>query len=139
MRQTFDILYDFSKDFEKYKQPIVKAMIDGEEINFLVDTGASISSIPRNFAQRHSLKDSGFKYDTTILNGTKTLEEGAMFEITIGNRTFPMEALYYDPMLNGKLKIDGLIGYEFLYQNKIIIDTENNTLCIKSKQTKEKK
>ena len=140
MRQTghtLDIVYDYSEEFEKYCQPIVKAKVDGEELNFLIDTGASISSIPRSFKKRHSLKDSGYKYDTTILNGTKTLESGAIFEVTISEKKFKMEALYYEPMLNGKLKIDGLIGYEFLKENGLIVNAENHTLCVNTAQTKE--
>ena len=48
-----------------------------------------------------------------------------------------MEALYYEPMLNGKLKIDGLIGYEFLKENGLIVNAKNHTLCVNTAPTKE--
>lgn len=140
MRQTghtLDIVYDYSEDFEKYQQPIVKAKIAGEELNFLIDTGASISTIPEHFGKSHSLNDSGFKYETTILNGEKTIVSGAVFEITISDKKFKMEALYYKPELNGKTKVDGLIGYEFLNENGLIVNAKNHTLCVNSAQTKE--
>lgn len=140
MRQTghtLDIVYDYSEDFERYQQPIVKLKVDGVELNYLVDTGASTSTIPEGFAKKHSLKKSNYEYDTTLLDGTKKVVQGSVFDVSISDRKFVMEAIHYDPSLGGDVRIDGLIGYDFLKRNKLVINAENHTLCVNSAQTKE--
>lgn len=93
----------------RYGHYVTSGYINGHEVNFIVDTGASEISIPLDIAQQLNLDPGPPQYRSTA-NGNITVYATRLDEVTIGNIT------QYDvyATINPYMKEGILLGMSFL-------------------------
>lgn len=118
-------------NLSKTKHLLCKAKINGKTAKLLIDTGASNSCIHSELKEYFNLKEKGDPFDAAgasegKMQAVMTLEckiqLGRSFK---GNQAFVLIDLnHVNATLNsqGAVKIDGIIGADFLKSNKAIID-----------------
>ena len=117
--------------FSNTKHLLCKAKINGKTAMMLIDTGASNSCIHSELKEHFELQEKGDPFDAAgasegKMQAVMTLEckiqLGRSFR---GKQAFVLLDLnHVNTTLNsqGTVKIDGIIGAEFLKKNKAIID-----------------
>jgi predicted aspartyl protease len=110
---------------------LCKAKINGKTAKLLIDTGASNSCIHSELKEYFNLKEKGDPFDAAgasegKMQAVMTLEckiqLGRSFK---GNQAFVLIDLnHVNATLNsqGAVRIDGIIGADFLKSNKAVID-----------------
>lgn len=119
--------------------PIVKFAIDKNEINFIIDTGSEISIIDDDYYYSHlsnfdNISNIAFSLNT--LSGTissnaivaaTTLDDSLFVQFYITD----IDNVKREIFINTGKNIDGIIGCDFLYDKKSIIDFRHKTLSNK--------
>ncbi len=117
--------------FSNTKHLLCKAKINGKTAMMLIDTGASNSCIHSELKEHFELQEKGDPFDAAgasegKMQAVMTLEckiqLGRSFK---GEQAFVLLDLnHVNTTLNsqGTVKIDGIIGADFLKKNKAIID-----------------
>jgi len=95
---------------DRYGQYQLTGSANGEDVNFLLDTGASEISIPGDVAERLNLQR-GRGYPVTTANGTITVYATQLEEITIGPFRLEDITAHINPSMEGDV---ALLGMSFL-------------------------
>lgn len=108
--------------------PIIEMSIDGKKLKFFLDTGAKLSYLPnvhtRNYTPIGTLEDfyPGYGVFTTECVEISTHFEETELVVKYGNLP---ELLQSGLMMGGT---DGIIGFDFFYHFKLVLDLKNNLL-----------
>jgi predicted aspartyl protease len=111
----------------------VPGRVAGQNLRFMVDTGASATTVDRGFAKRNGLKTNGQQVSSVGIHhhdrdGYVTTPP----ELTIGDfrvQSFPIAANYLGGLLDSSTAV---LGGDFLGRNLAMIDCETNTLYLKN-------
>ena len=114
--------------------PVIEVMVDNLMLKLGIDTGAQINLLHKKWERK--LYNHFLNYEETQLNGAskkKKLSSISVFdEMKMNNQSFKkMKTLIADLsnlMNNYHLKIDGLLGYEFLSKSIISINFKKKEL-----------
>lgn len=116
--------------------PVIKYNIDEKGINFIVDTGSDVSIIDDDYYLKHMNSFGFIKNSTSDINtvsGTVTkgvIIANALLNDSI-NVTFyitDIENVKKEGFIKTGKQVDGILGCDFLYQNKAIIDFDKKEL-----------
>lgn len=119
--------------------PIIKAKIDMTTCLLLVDTGASVSFIDKKFLKKqHLLKtciEKGEKmYLANMLGGvSKSTNVLRTKNLTFGDKKFEQEFQVIDLNIdhrNKALVYHGILGFDFLLRNKILLNFADLSFAI---------
>ncbi|NCP11585.1 MAG: TIGR02281 family clan AA aspartic protease [Sphingomonadales bacterium] len=90
----------------------VNAGVNGIATRFLIDSGASTTSIPRALAQRSGVTDreSGFPVLIETANGTTTMKRATIDRLTVGG----LSVANHPVMIGDALGETGVLGMNFL-------------------------
>ena len=122
--------------------PIVKFSNKNNSIKFIIDTGSELSIIDDDYYCKHLRH---FKYITNTECNINTLNS------TISSNVIVAETIINDSLcvqfyitnidnvkkeifINTGIYIDGIIGCDFLYKNKSVIDFDNKNFIIRACQ-----
>lgn len=127
-----DEFYDYSAEFAVFGQPLIWLNIGGKKRLFIIDTGASTSVISDTLIDDTFIK---FNQATLVgLDGIKSERNTYIAFFDIGDFSFMGEMVETDgenlSKICSNVKIDGLLGYDFMHDNGIKIDTLNHKLLI---------
>jgi hypothetical protein len=113
--------------------PTVKGKIGKMKLYFGVDCGAGANLLDKKFYTAMTKYIS--KLENVDLAGageTRSVETGTLKEISIGKKKFLNTLTVFNDMshLNTayNMQLDGLIGYEILFQQKILLRFQNKQL-----------
>ncbi len=108
--------------------PIIELVIDGKKLKFFLDTGAKLSylsnTITNNYKSTGTEKDfypGVGEFETNCYKITTTIGENS-FKVKYGNLP---QLLQMTLMLGGT---DGIMGYDFFNNFKVMLDLNNNLL-----------
>ncbi len=108
--------------------PIIELVIDGKKLKFFLDTGAKLSylsnTITNNYKSIGTEKDfypGVGEFETNCYKITTTIGENS-FKVKYGNLP---QLLQMTLMLGGT---DGIMGYDFFNNFKVMLDLNNNLL-----------
>ena len=117
--------------------PVVTINLNGEDVNFIVDTGSEICVIDENyFKERYN----AFRIiDSTEVNiktvnreqrRCKTYIIKGVVNDSIDMTLYSMDItdIINDTFIKQQVFIEGIIGVDFLYENNLVIDFKNKTL-----------
>ncbi|MCL2041304.1 MAG: pepsin/retropepsin-like aspartic protease family protein [Bacteroidales bacterium] len=108
--------------------PIVKGKIGKMDFNFGIDCGAEANLLDKKFL--NSVKEHVLMLENDTLFGVgeaKIVESGTIKELTIGNKNFQNTLTVFNDMIPLK-QLDGLIGYEILSKQKMLLSFQNRFL-----------
>ncbi|MBN2348453.1 MAG: clan AA aspartic protease [Bacteroidales bacterium] len=118
----------------------VRVHINGREANFIVDTGASKTVVDWNISdlEFYDNKPSEKLHAAAVDNGQLKTRNAKLSSLQIGNIFIrDLEVAAIDLSHINKLysdysdaKISGLLGSDFLYKHKVIINFGNSTITI---------
>jgi len=94
----------------------VLALVNGQPVTFLVDTGASGVSIPANVANRLGLTP-GLAYPVSTANGTITVRSTSIDRLSIGQISLDNVKASINSSMDGEV---GLLGMTFLRHFELI-------------------
>ena len=125
-------------DFEMIQHlPIVKVSDLNRNIyDFAIDSGAAINLIDQKLQEsmKHYYKKTGVDTLRSVENQQKEIEIGEIFRMKVGNYWFENMRTTFSDLSSFSneydLKIDGIIGYEFLHQNKIAINYKKKKIYL---------
>ena len=108
--------------------PVIALSIDGQELNFFLDTGAKLSYLPASITSKYS--SIGTEEDFYPEIGKFDTE---CFEIStsIGNKKFIVKYGNLPALLQMSLMLggtDGIIGFDFFNHFKALLDLKSNKL-----------
>jgi hypothetical protein len=126
---------DFSTSFNEYDLPVILLRHKGIIYKFLIDTGASLSSVHSGFADKF---DGRRRKANLRLFGLGDAEVDTMLSTTLqyADKTFRVN-MAINPMLDssfervGNSPIHGLLGSDFLNKYGIIVDFKTKKLYLK--------
>ena len=101
---------------DRYGQYELKGSANGQDVHFLIDTGASEISLPVNVANRLNL-DRGRSYPVTTANGQVTVHSTRLETVSIGPFTLKNVSAHINPGMNGEV---ALLGMSFLRHFEMI-------------------
>lgn len=107
---------------------LVRAEVDGQPVNFVLDTGASISAITQTTATRLGITRTG----TTPVNG-HVVPTGVMRRLSIANiahadvRVAVVELLEIE---HRRAYLDGVLGLDVLGRHDLVIDLRDRELAL---------
>ena len=104
---------------------VAPGFINGEPVNFLVDTGASDVNIPQSVAARIGLKR-GYPQSAHTANGTITVYDTVADEVRLGNIVLHNVAASINPHMLGDTV---LLGMSFMKHLELV--QKNDTLTIR--------
>lgn len=119
--------------------PIVKFKNKHSEIKFIIDTGSEISIIDDGYYCEH-LRDFDYvtnsECDINTLSGT--VSSGVIIATTVLDDSLytkfyitDIDNIKKEVFINTGRNIDGILGCDFLYKNKSVIDFKHKTLSNK--------
>jgi len=110
--------------------PIIKAELNGMDVYFLIDSGATSSVLNVGCAEVY-----GFSYrllDGQVMsgiNGDALVGHVSNAKVVINGTRIALRFKSVDlSSVNNRLNIVGLIGSDYLYRNEMIIDYKNKVL-----------
>jgi len=98
------------------------------DFNFGIDCGAEANLLDKKFL--NSVKEHVLMLENDTLFGVgeaKIVESGTIKELTIGNKNFQNTLTVFNDMIPLK-QLDGLIGYEILSKQKMLLSFQNRFL-----------
>lgn len=132
-------IYNWEKGNLYNSSPLITGKIDMVPITFLIDTGASISFINKSFIEGHPrlnfTKEIGEKKYLLNMLGEGANSNEIIFtkNLTFGKQKFEQEFCLIDlhKPNDGKASIyQGIIGFDFLMQNKIKLNFHDFSFAI---------
>lgn len=103
---------------------------DGEVLEFLVDTGATTTTLTSETARRLKLEPTS-RTEVDTPTGTITIPQGSISRITMGKRSATDVKVYWTelPVLRGvDSNLSGILGLNFLKQFNFAIDFESKSI-----------
>lgn len=128
-----NIKFENNKDY-RVKIPIVKKEILGKDYLFIVDSGASMSIIDSTFYSNNSHLFKFKEEVDLIFTGISTKREltSSLILVRINNKITLFVASDISSMRNSFSEYDyniiGILGSDYLNNNRLIIDYNNKTL-----------
>lgn len=121
--------------FKSYDHLIViKGSIDGiQDLNLVVDTGASNTMVSRQLSKRLRLKT----HSMDVISWGKKIQvkSGKLEEVRVGGTVFTgVETRVGDLAISSEVRVDALIGLDLLKRTGVLIDYENHFLSFESRQ-----
>lgn len=119
------------------KIPYVTVKHNNIEFNFIIDSGCTISCIDENVLDLLLHDNTGMKSDGIIFANGDGTEENNIIRLSfdLGNKTFTEQfnAVDFYNMTkqvkdNFGITVRGLLGSEFLYNNKLILDFDKSLI-----------
>lgn len=116
--------------------PVIKYNIDEKGVNFIVDTGSDVSIIDDDYYLSHMDFFNFIENSSSDINTISgTISKGVIVTNTLLNDSIPV-TFYITDIDNVKREvfiktgkqIDGILGCDFLYDNKAIIDFKRKEL-----------
>ena len=108
--------------------PIIEMSIEGRELKFFLDTGAKLSYLPDSITSNYESIDT----DEDFYPGVGKFETDCYEILTsFGDKNFMVKYGNLPTLLQTTLMIggvDGIIGYDFFNNFKIVLDLKNNKL-----------
>jgi aspartyl protease family protein len=101
---------------DRYGQYELTGSANGQNVRFLLDTGATHISIPINVANRLNLSR-GKAYPVSTANGQVTVYETELYEVSIGPFTLENVSGHINPGMDGDV---ALLGMSFLRHFEMI-------------------
>lgn len=95
---------------------VVEALVNGQPVTFLVDTGASGVSIPADIADDLGLKP-GFTYPVSTANGTIEVHSTTIERLSVGQISLDNVKASINSSMDGKV---GLLGMTFLRHFELV-------------------
>lgn len=120
--------------------PYVEVKHNNIKFNFIIDSGCTISCIDENVLDLLLHTDTGEKSDGVLFANGDESEQTKIIEMSfmIGNKEFveKFNAVDFYNMTkqvkdNFGITVRGLLGSEFLYKNKLILDFDESTIKYK--------
>lgn len=108
--------------------PIIKMTVDNRELKFFLDTGAKLSYLSDNLARNYE----SIGTDEDFYPGVGKFQTEC-FEVStsFGNKNFIVKYGNLPTLLQTTLLLggaDGIIGYDFFNNFKVVLDLKNNKL-----------
>lgn len=104
---------------------VTNGFINGEPVVFLLDTGATVVSVPQRIAQRLALRSGAASYANTA-NGTITTYSTRLDSVSIGEIRLDNVAAHINPHMSAN---EVLLGMSFL--KKLELLQKGNTLTLR--------
>lgn len=116
--------------------PVVEYNIDNKVTNFIVDTGSDVSIIDDNYYLSHMNSFDFIKNSTSDINTVSgTVTKGVIITDALLNDSInvtfyitDIENVKKEVFIKTGKQIDGILGCDFLYDNKAIIDFKRKEL-----------
>ena len=116
--------------------PIVSFTLNEKNVNFILDTGSDITVINKDYFIKNSdhfeIVDSVF-FNVNTINSLK--QENTLIvqsfvndSISVTFYVLDISKTVEDIFIKQQIKINGIIGNDFLYKNELILDFKNKTL-----------
>ena len=118
-------MYAVSLERNRYGHYHANGLINGREVEFLLDTGATTVSVPATVAQRLDLKQ-GPPVLSTTANGTITTYLTRLASVSVGDITLHDVSANINPHMEGD---EVLLGMSFL--KHLEFTQRGNTLILK--------
>lgn len=119
---------DVVLDRNRYGHYVATGTINGEPVEFLVDTGATDIAIPAGLAQRLNLKR-GIEFDVMTANGITSAYRTRLDRITLGDIELRNVRASINPSMDD---MEILLGMSFLGQLELI--QKNDQLTVRQRQ-----
>ena len=123
----------------KTKHLLCNAQINGKSAVLLVDTGASNSCIHNALQDHFELRVKGDPFDAAgasegkmqaVMTRPSKIQLGRSFKGKQGFVLLDLNHVNTSLISQGALKIDGILGADFLKKNKAVIDYEQRKLLL---------
>lgn len=111
---------------DRYGQYLVSGSANGQEVSFLLDTGASGISIPADVASNLGL-ESGRPFDVITANGTVTVYQTKLAKLSIGPFVMENVSAHINPAMQGDF---ALLGMSFLRHYQLVQRDGNLTISL---------
>lgn len=112
------------------QQFLLEVQLNGQRARLLLDTGASISGLGRNFLSRHSeLVKNTRPIELHTASGTEQTYVFSLDEIQLGDASFHQQLMVALPMATADF--DGLLGIDLLGKFHFVIDQNKAELQLK--------
>lgn len=131
-----DILIEYT--LKRTKLPIISVLIEDKKMCFILDTGSTCSLIDSSVVEyfKDIVEPIG-EYFVNGIDGTKhkvdTIVIPLMIEGQIYNQKFcvkPLLEAFEDIEKECGIQVHGLLGTDFLYENKCIVDFKEKNIII---------
>ncbi len=109
---------------DRWGHYVVSGQINGHQVTFLVDTGASGVSVPSSVANRVGLR-AGREFPVSTANGTITVRETLLDELAIGHISRKNVRASINSSMDGEA---ALLGMTFLRHFELIQKNERLTI-----------
>lgn len=113
------------------KQIRTTGTIGGQRIQFVVDTGASYTTVPHQLAKNLGLLGQGVKIEVETANGRMILERVVLPTLSIAGGIYlkNVNAMVLD--MGGNLHNSALLGLDVLQKLNLRIDSDNHRLILR--------
>jgi hypothetical protein len=132
--KKYKYTYNFAKNFETCGLIVMPFYNNGNQYNFIIDTGASQSHISSTVAPL--IRGARRKECYNIFGiGNETIEEAIITTLrykdkVMNVKVYPAKALD-NSFVHVKMPVHGILGSDFIIKNKIVIDSTKQTLIFK--------
>lgn len=119
--------------------PVLSCVLDGVKVSMLIDTGASCSFMDQKFINRNpTLKKQlvlgKYDYDVTSMGGQNKASKVLLIKnFSILSRHFEVEFKVAElnlPKIDGTYPYVGILGFDFIMQNKITLNFKDFIITI---------
>lgn len=105
------------------KRPLVEGELKGKKLKLLLDSGAKVSVLSSDKTEEMNVEIISSKTRAEMLDGSEGEVQGVCkTDLSIQGRTNA------EFIVSDIRDVDGVLGIEWLYKNKAIIDTQNGTI-----------
>ncbi len=108
---------------------LVSAKLSGQPIVFLVDTGASVTSLSTAAARRLGIHPLG----PTDINGTLPAQHGIIKQLEIGAEQYddvPVVIVDLPNARDSRVQFDGILGLDILTRHDLVLDLARRTISL---------
>jgi clan AA aspartic protease (TIGR02281 family) len=114
---------------------MIQVNVNGEPFTFVVDTGASTTSVTPQVARTLGLRTTSAGTTSGVGNATQAVQTTTLHSLSIGKRAFTNVSSLVLDLSNirdhiGFLHFDGVIGYSLLHAFALDVDSDRLTLTL---------